>query len=158
MAVGSHRQAVAAAQAAAFQHLPSISGCHPRTEAMHANTAANFGLVCPFGHIIFLSSLVLATVSCANCQTDFDMLGDFRSAQVIAECRSKLYSMLEQRSNPIPSPAIPNLVRRKHFGQLPGTFRICHSQNLVTRFKSGDAARHNHLTMADDGRNNAVFG
>lgn len=158
MAVGGNRQAVATTQAAAFQNLPSISGCHPRTEAMHANTAANFGLVCPFGHIMFLSSLDFATVSCANCQTHCVMLGDFRSAQVIAECRHKLYSMLGQRSNPIHSTTISHLVRRKHFCQLPGTFRICNSQNLVTRFKSSDAARHNHLAMTDDGRNNTVFG
>jgi hypothetical protein len=83
MAVGRNRQAIAATQAATLQHLPSISRCHPGTETMHANTAANFGLVCPFGHIVFLSLLIFATVSCANCQTQ---LVAWRFPQCTGDC------------------------------------------------------------------------
>jgi hypothetical protein len=45
-------------QATAAQHLTPVRGCHPSAKTVDANTAANFGLVCPFGHIIFLSLIL----------------------------------------------------------------------------------------------------
>ena len=42
--------------AAALEDLASVRGRHTGAKSMHPNTSANPGLVCPFGHHIFLSN------------------------------------------------------------------------------------------------------
>lgn len=47
---------VSSAQSAASENLPPVSSRHPRAKSVHADTPAYLGLVCPFGHHIFLSN------------------------------------------------------------------------------------------------------
>jgi len=51
--VGLYRQLMTTAQAAALEHSAPISRGHAFAEAMHANTAANFGLIRSLWHSFF---------------------------------------------------------------------------------------------------------
>ena len=53
--VGRDRQPVAALGAAAPEYFAPFGGCHPRAETVHADTAANLGLVGSFWHCKILT-------------------------------------------------------------------------------------------------------
>jgi hypothetical protein len=57
--VGSHRQLLATAQAAALQDGAPIGCCHAAAESVHAHTAADFRLVRTFRHSSFLALKIL---------------------------------------------------------------------------------------------------
>jgi hypothetical protein len=50
MIVHAYGQSVAALQAPAFKHLPTISISHTGTKSMHSQAASNFWLISTFRH------------------------------------------------------------------------------------------------------------
>jgi hypothetical protein len=60
--VGSHRQLLATAQAAALQDGATIGCRHALAESMHAHSAADFRLVRTFWHSSFLTLKILLWV------------------------------------------------------------------------------------------------
>jgi hypothetical protein len=57
--IGSHRQLLATAQAAALENRAPVSRCHAVAETMNSHTAADFGLIRTFRHSSFLTLKIL---------------------------------------------------------------------------------------------------
>ncbi len=56
--VGTHGQAVATAQTAAFQNLAAISSCHTTSETVHTYASANLRLIRSFRHFFSFSDRI----------------------------------------------------------------------------------------------------
>jgi hypothetical protein len=59
MLVGSHRQLLATAQAAALKNRATIRRCHAAAESVYTDTAADFRLIRTFRHSSFLTLKIL---------------------------------------------------------------------------------------------------
>ena len=66
MLVGLGGQAVATVQAAAFEHLSSVSSGHALAETMYTHTAADLGLVRSFRHKLSSQKKIIAIPSLGN--------------------------------------------------------------------------------------------
>lgn len=132
---------------------------------MDTNTAADLGLISPFGtHYTSLPKNGLGTaVFCANRQTRLRKpvcLAISATHRCIrTKSNAELYLNAPEWSKELTEsePGRP-AVGSKQLRQLRSPFGVGDGQHFVTSFEHGCAARNDHLTMPNDGGNYAMFG